>query len=183
MTSSAIASRYAGALVDVVTAHSAKDDPQAIIGQLRDFQAAMESSPGLRNAMNSPAISPARKRAVVGRLADAMQASRIVRNFLFILVDNGRVGALPGIVDTFETLLGERLGYARVDVTSAAGLDEPQRQALTSQLERLTGKRVKPRFAVDAELIGGVVARAGSTVYDGSVRGRLQALGRRLTAE
>ncbi len=60
---------------------------------------------------------------------------------------------------------------------------EPQRAALTSELERLTGRRIRMRFTVDERLIGGVVARIGSTVYDGSVRGQLASLGRRLGAE
>ena len=67
--------------------------------------------------------------------------------------------------------------------SAAREMAEPQRAALTSELERLTGKRIRMRFTVDERLIGGVVARIGSTVYDGSVRGQLASLGRRLGAE
>ena len=77
----------------------------------------------------------------------------------------------------------ERLGFARAEVSSPHELTEPQRGAINAQLERLTGKRIRVRFGVDPALIGGVVARIGSTVYDGSVRGQLQTLGRRLSTE
>ena len=79
--------------------------------------------------------------------------------------------------------MDERLGFARAEVSSPRELTESQRGAISGQLERLTGKRIRMRFAVDPALIGGVVARIGSTVYDGSVRGQLQTLGRRLSTE
>ena len=77
--------------------------------------------------------------------------------------------------------MDERLGFARAEVSSPRELTETQRGAINSQLDRITGKRIRMRFSVDPTLIGGVVARIGSTVYDGSVRGQLQTLGRRLS--
>jgi len=90
---------------------------------------------------------------------------------------------LAEALDAFDLLLDERLGFARAEISSARQLSEPQRDAVSHVLERLTGKRVRARFAVDRELLGGLVARIGSTVYDGSVRGQLQALAKRLSAE
>ena len=91
--------------------------------------------------------------------------------------------SLSAVLHSFELIVDERLGFARAEVTSAAELDQPQRAALNGELERLTGKRIRMRLAVDPALIGGVVARIGSTVYDGSVRGQLSSMGRRLSAE
>jgi len=79
-------------------------------------------------------------------------------------------------------VLDQRLGYARAEVASPRELNNAQRTALNATLERLTGKRIRMRFTIDESLIGGVVARIGSTVYDGSVRGQLQSLERRLMA-
>jgi F-type H+-transporting ATPase subunit delta len=79
--------------------------------------------------------------------------------------------------------MDERLGFARAEVSSPRELTETQRGAINAQLEHVTGKRIRMRFAVDPGLIGGVVARIGSTVYDGSVRGQLLTLGQRLTTE
>ena len=75
------------------------------------------------------------------------------------------------------------MGLVRADVTSARDLTDEQQRAVQAELGRLTGKRIRMEYAVDPELIGGLVARIGSTVYDGSVRGQLDALRRRLTAE
>jgi F-type H+-transporting ATPase subunit delta len=183
MTSSALASRYANALADVVTAPTAGADPQRAAAELRSFGDALAASPALHGALTSPAVPPSRKRAVVGRIADALGLSRIPRNFLLVLVDHRRIAALADVLDRFELLIDERLGFTRAHIRSAREMDERQRALLIAELERLAGKRVRPRFDVDESLIGGAVAKIGSTVYDGSVRTRLEGLGRRLAAE
>lgn len=183
MTSSAIASRYANALVDVVTGRTAPLDPQQAVRELRSFADALAASDALQNALISPAVPPGRKRAVVGRIADTLGLSRVIRNFLFVLIDHRRTPATRDIAETFELAVDEWLGFTRADIRSAQEMPDVQRAALVERLERLTGKRVRPRFAVDPELIGGAVARIGSTVYDGSVKAQLQNMGRRLAAE
>ena len=183
MTRSAIATRYANALADVVTASGSPLRPPDAVSELRVFESALASSAELRNALITPAVPGRQKRAVVGRIADALELSRIARNFLYVLIGHRRIAALPEIIHRFELILDERLGFARAEVASAGELAEPQRAALNAALERLTARRLRMRFAVDERLIGGVVARIGSTVYDGSVRGWLESLGRHLSAE
>jgi F-type H+-transporting ATPase subunit delta len=183
MTNSAVATRYANALADVVTGPNSAIKPADAVTELRSFQATVAGSPELHNALITPAVPTARKRAVVGRIADMLQLSRISRNFLMILIDHRRIAALGAMVDAFEIVLDERLGFARAEVLSATELNDSDRQALSAELERLTGKKIRTRFGVDGSLIGGVVARIGSTVYDGSVRAQLQSIERRLSAE
>lgn len=190
MTLSAVATRYAKALADVTTAAGGlrpelRPDlsPDAALSQLRAFESALAASRELENALTTPAVPGSRKRAVVGRIADLLQLSPIARNFLFVLIDHRRIALLGAILTSFDLIVDERLGFARAEVTSPRELTETQRGAVNAQLERITGKRVRMRYAVDPALIGGVVARIGSTVYDGSVRGQLQTLGRRLGTE
>jgi F-type H+-transporting ATPase subunit delta len=183
MTISAVASRYANALADVVTAAGSGVPAEDALAELRSFEDALRSSPELHNALTTPAVPTGRKRAVVGRIAEVLKLSRITRNFLFVLVDHRRIGELEGILHSFEIIADERMGFARAEIASARDLTEAQRTALHAQLERMTGKRIRMRFTVDGSLIGGVVARIGSTIYDGSVRGQLDSLGRRLAAE
>ena len=183
MTLTAVAARYANALADVVAAPSSPLRPEEAVAQLRAFESVLASSAELRNALITPAVPGSRKKAVVGRLADQLKLARITRNFLFVLVDHRRMAALTEIVHSFELTVDERLGFARAEVTSAADLSETLRTSLSAQLERLTGRRIRARYEVDPALIGGVVARIGSTVYDGSVRGQLDSLERRLSAE
>lgn len=181
MTLSAVATRYANALADVITAGG-----PALAGvprELRSFEAALNASQELQNALETPAVPAARKRAVVGKLGDVLQLGKISRNFLFVLIDKRRIASLSAILHSVELILDERAGFARAAVTSARELSEAQRAALNGQLERLTGKRIRMDFSVDGGLIGGVVARIGSTVYDGSVRGQLESLERRLVTE
>jgi F-type H+-transporting ATPase subunit delta len=182
MTHSAVATRYANALADVVTT-GAGTAAEATLGELRAFESVLGSSAELQNALTSPAVPPSRKRAVVGRLADNLKLSRVTRNFLYVLIDHRRIASLADIVQSFETVADERLGFARADVSTAREIAEPQRKQLNAQLERLSGKRIRARYSVDDSLIGGVVARIGSTVYDGSVRGQLNSLGKRLSTE
>jgi F-type H+-transporting ATPase subunit delta len=183
MTLSAVAARYANALADVVTAPAAPISPQNAVAELRAFEAALESSRELREVLATPSVPGSRKKAVIGRIAEGLGISRVPRNFLYVLVDHRRIGSLAAIIRQFEEVVDEHLGFARAAVTSAEPLGDPQRAALNAQLERLTGRKIRMSFAVDPALIGGALARIGSTVYDGSVRGQLASLERRLTAE
>jgi F-type H+-transporting ATPase subunit delta len=182
MTHSALASRYARALVDVVTGPKSTVDPHQVQQGLLNFLEVFQGSAELRNALMSPSVPPVRKRAVVTRLSERLGASPVARNFLFVLADHRRFAMLAEILEAFGLLLDERLGFARADVISARDLNQTQRDTVSRQLERLAGKKVRTRFAVDPDLVGGLVTRIGSTVYDGSVRGQLQALGKRLAA-
>jgi F-type H+-transporting ATPase subunit delta len=182
MISPAIASRYASALVDVVTGPAGMDAAQSS-GQLRAFEAVLASSAELRNVLASPAVTSARKRAVVRQLTDRLGAAKIVRNFLLVLTDHRRLPGLSQVIDSFEVQLDERLGFVRAELQTASELDERQKAALVEGLSRFSGKKVRAQFAVETSLIGGVVAHIGSTLYDGSVRGQLTSLARRLAAE
>lgn len=183
MTLSAVAARYANALADVVTAKTSSLSPEQAVAELRAFEASLRESPELHNALTTPAVAGSRKKAVVGRIGDILKLSRITRNVLFVLIDHRRIASLGDIVTQFEEVVDARLGFARAQVISATELNESDQRALNTQLERLTGKRIRMRFATDPALIGGAVARIGSTVYDGSVRGQLATLERRLSAE
>jgi len=181
MTLTAVATRYASALADVVTAARSPLKPEQAAAELRAFETTLQGSPELRHALVTPAVPASRKRAVVGHIAGLLQLSPIARNLLFVLVDRRRMTSLAAIIESFERIVDERMGFARAEIVAAREMSAAQRAAVNAQLERLTGKHVRMRFAVDDGLIGGVVARIGSTVYDGSVRGELQSLKRRLS--
>jgi F-type H+-transporting ATPase subunit delta len=170
---SAISTRYARALVDVVTEPGSGLDPQIAMEQLRQSAAMIATSDDLRNALLSPAVSPSRKRAVIAKLINVHVK---IRNFLYVVIDHRRVHEIPSIVEAFEVLLDEHLGFVRADVSSARELTEAQRAALEIQLTRMAGKKAKLKFQTDPALVAGVVARVGSTVYDGSVKGQLERL-------
>lgn len=173
----AIASRFARALADILTAPEAADD--AVV-KLRAFSQLQESSPELKNILVSPAVPPRKKRAAVSRFADLLGFSPVLKNFLYVLIDHRRTAMLEEILTSLEAQLDERRGIVRADVHSAHPLDDGQRQEIEAALRRVTGKQVFGQYSVDESLIGGLVARVGSRVYDGSVRGQLQVMRSRL---
>ncbi len=177
----AVASRYARALADLVLDPGKGIAPEAAAAQLAAFEQAVSASPDLRNILLSPAVTPARKRAVVARLSEPLGISRLVRNFLYVLIDRRRTAMLDEVREAFQTLIDERTGAVEAHVMTARPLSEDQRQAVARRLGQVTGKQVRCKFSLEEELIGGVVTRIGSTIYDGSVRGQLDALRRRLT--
>lgn len=173
----AIASRFARALADIVTAPEAADDA---VGKLRAFEDLQRSSPELRNILISPAVSARKKKAAVTRFAAELGFSPILKNFLFVLIDHRRTAMLGEIIASLEAQLDERRGIVRAKIHSARPLEAAQRQEVEAALGRATGKQVFGQYAVDESLLGGLVARVGSRVYDGSVRGQLQAMRVRL---
>jgi F-type H+-transporting ATPase subunit delta len=176
----ALAFRYARALADLVLEPGSAAEPQGIAAEIESFQRTLEAWPDLRLALESPTVPAARKRAVVGRLAECLPLSDLIRRFLFVLIDHRRVELLGDVHEAFQAVIDERLGLVRADVASARILGPEERRRILATLGRLTGLQARADFRVEPELIGGVVARIGSTVYDGSIRGQLQGLKQRL---
>jgi len=173
---SAVSSRYARALVDVVTEPGSSINPDTATEQLRQLAAMIATSDDLRNALLSPAVAPSRKRAVVAKLTEPLQIHAKIRNFLYVVIDHRRVHEIPSIVEAFEFFIDEHLGFVRADVSSATPLTAAQQASLETQLTRMAGKQAKVKFQTDPALVAGVVARVGSKVYDGSVKGQLERL-------
>lgn len=178
---SAAANRYARALVDVVTSPGVAN-AHAVAAELKVFNALLTDNAELRVVCATPAIPAAQKMAVIDKLAPLAGLSNIARNFLKVVLGRDRMGDLTEIIEGFETLLNERLGIAIAEITSARPLDEAEKQQLAAALKARTGRQVQVTYAQDPGLIAGVVARIGSTVYDGSVRGQLDRLRTELTA-
>ena len=181
MISSAVVNRYANALADVVLSPESGVEPPQVMEQLRAFHAIVESSSDLRSVLASPAIPVARKRAIIKDIAGKLELAAIVRNFVLVVSDHRRAAAMAQIIDAFEILVDERLGFVRAEVRSAFELTNDQQGELSGKLGGLAGAQVRMRFAVDPDLIGGVTARIGSKVYDGSVRGQLATIRMRLS--
>jgi len=154
--------------------------PGDAAAQVRAFAQVVAESHDLRNVLTSPSVSLPRKRAVISKIADVQGCARLVRNFLLVLSDHRRLDALTEVASAFEVIVDERLGFARASIESAQPLRPEQQDALVRKIAEMTGKNVRPTYAVKPDLVGGVVVNVGSKVYDGSVRGQLAAIGRLL---
>ncbi len=174
------ASRYARAFADVVLgAHVPADQVNT---QLNDFLSVLTESADLRQALFNPALAVDVRVKVIDALAPRLDLSGEVRNFLAVLLRHERMSAVEEIVAAFRAEMNRRQGISEVEVISARRLDADERHQMEQQVARLAGTRVRARFREDNGLIGGAVVKIGSTIYDGSVRGRLDRMKQELMA-
>jgi F-type H+-transporting ATPase subunit delta len=149
---SAVASRYARALVEVILEQ--KIDAEVARQQLRSIVEAVHESDELRRVWDSPAISPEQKRAVLDAIANQMGTVKPIRNFIAVLIDHRRIGMLDDMLRQFETELDAQLGFTEVEVSSARPLSAEEKRELESRVESMTGKKVRTRYVTDPELAG-----------------------------
>jgi len=168
----AVSSRYARAFADVVSMH--KLDPAKTAQDLEQMAAMLDSSSDLRNIWESPSVPQPQKLKVLDQLAAQAGYVKQTRNFLAVLIDQRRMGLLKEITALFKSELNERMGFAEAQVTSARELSAEERTSLEAQVAKATGKTIRAKYAQDPNVLGGAVVRVGSTIYDGSVRGKLQ---------
>lgn len=176
----AFVSRYAQAFLDVVT--DAKLDAAAIDGQLTDFLATWNGSRELREYFVNPAVPALQKVAFLDTLNKLLKLSKELRNLLAVLIDNDRIGQVDEVAIAYRKLLQQQLGIRQAEIVTARELTAAEREALMVEVGKLAGAKVDATFKLNATILGGTVVRIGSTVYDGSVRGRLDRLKEALTA-
>ena len=175
-----VARRYATALADVVTA---RGEAQEVPKELRDWEAMMQSNSQLLEVFRNPTIPYEQKRKVLNTLIDRTSVRPTTANFLQLLLQNHRLPDLDEVNKRFAKVLDERSGVVSAEVTTARSVPESSQEALRSKLTAMTGKRVRLTFTTNEELIGGIMTRIGSTIYDGTVRNQLQRVRERLVGK
>lgn len=173
MSTETIARRYSIALADVVLETGEAETVKAeleILGKL------FAESVDLQAVFTNPSIVHSKKVKVLDALIAKTKPSKTTANFLKVLLHNGRISELVHINEKFASVLEERSGAVTAQITSARELPDAERAEFEKTLSKLTGKRVNVNYAINTDIIGGVVARIGSTVYDGSVRSKLETL-------
>lgn len=177
--SMAIASRYARALADVL---GPKGDYGAISKELEEFATIWRESEDLRQVLISPTIPVEQKRSVLEAILERLGTSPTAGNFLRVLLVNYRMSLLEEVLQAFRKVANERLGIVEVQVLFAQDLTSDEEEALRGKFAELTGKIVEMKFRREEKLLGGVQARVGSTIYDGSAQGYLERLRGQLTS-
>lgn len=176
----AFVARYAEAFADVVT--DVKLDTAAIDRQFSDFLSTWEGSPELRTFFVNPAVPSLQKIAILDKLNAKLGMQKELRNLLAVLIHNDRIGHVAEVAAAYRSILQRQLGIRPAEIVTARELNGDERTALVAELATLAGAKIDPSFRLDASILGGAVVRIGSTVYDGSVRGRLDRLKEALTA-
>jgi F-type H+-transporting ATPase subunit delta len=176
----AFVARYACAFADVVTQE--KLDTAALDRQLDDFLATWEASVELRELFVNPAVAAVQKVAVLDQMNAKLKLQKELRNLLAVLINNDRIGEVKDVAAAYRAEMQERHGIRPVEIVTARELGEKDRGALVAGVGKLAGAEIQASFKLDESILGGTVVRIGSTVYDGSVRGRLDRLKEVLTA-
>jgi F-type H+-transporting ATPase subunit delta len=151
-------------------------DPKKVGEELDAFEALLGEAPALRRALVNAAIAPARKQAVLTELVRLAPVSPVLRQFLALLASNDDFSLLPHITEDYRVRLLKHLQVVTAEVTSAVPLPADRHAAIGRRIREVTGREVRMSTATDPALIGGVVAKIGSVVYDGSVRRQLERL-------
>jgi F-type H+-transporting ATPase subunit delta len=175
-----VARRYATALADVVTA---RGEAQEVKEELAAWAEMMQANEQLLEVFRNPTIPYEQKRKVLDALIERSRVRPTTSNFLQVLLQNHRLAELSEVNKRFAQILDERSGVVSAEVTTARPVAQSSQDALRTKLTAMTGKSVRLSFTTDEELIGGIVTRIGSTIYDGSVRNQLQQVRERLAGK
>jgi F-type H+-transporting ATPase subunit delta len=171
------AARYARALFDVALKEGNLDQ---IEQDLAAFGALLEEHASLRSTLLNPAVPVSPKRGIVDALAARLLAAPAVRKLLVLLAERDRLALVPLVVEAWRARVMDHRQVVRADVVTATPLAEEKLRALEAGLAEATGKRVSVTARTDPAIVGGVMARVGSIVYDGSVTGQLRRLKEKL---
>lgn len=170
----AFVSRYARAFLDVVTA--AHLDTAALDKQLADFEATWDGSLELQTFFQNPAVTALQKVGILDKLNAKLGLQKELRNLLAVLINNDRIGHVHEVAAAYRKELQEQLGIRQAEIVTARELNSEERNQLIAGVGKLAGAQIQADFKLDGSILGGVVVRIGSTVYDGSVRGQLDRL-------
>ena len=162
---------YARALFEAARDRNRVD---AVREELGDFVAAQRDVPELRELLRNPQLDPRVKASALGELLGGEE--ELVRNFLLLLVEKGRVAEIEEIAREFERLVAQAEGILDVELTTAVELSDEEARGVIEQIAQASGRKVAATRSVDPDLIGGIVLQAGSMRLDASVRGRLDRL-------
>ena len=180
MSVQTVARRYATALADVVIA---RGEAQEVQKELADWAEMMQSNEQLLLVFRNPTIPYEQKRKVLNTLIERTRVRPTTANFLQVLLQNHRLAELSEVNKRFTQILDERSGVVSARVTTARPVPQSSQEALRAKLATMTGKSVRLSFATDEDLIGGIVTRIGSTIYDGSVRNQLERVREKLAGK
>ena len=173
MQAGSLARRYARALMEIAVDKNLVDKLGA---DLRGLAQAMKTAPELAEVLASTSHPRAARRRVLDAIAQRLGAHDVIKTFTYLLLDKERLAAIPDISRELDVMIEARAGKVQAEVTSAVPLTPAQLAQITTTLEKLSGKKIVLSKKEDPSLLGGVVAKVGDVVYDGSLRTQLRTL-------
>ena len=171
MVSGSLARRYAKAVFELGNKQGNLDK---IGGDLRSLAKAWKEAPELETTLASPAIRRIERKKILDAIMQRIGVTPTTTNLMYILLEGERMASVPAIARELAAMIEAKAGRIAAEVVSAKPLDPAQLSQITASLEKLSGKKVSVTHREDADLLGGVVAKVGDTVYDGSLRTQLR---------
>jgi F-type H+-transporting ATPase subunit delta len=171
---------YARALADVVI--DRKLDANRVTSELNSLEGFLRESVNLRTIWDTPSVALEQKLKLLDAIAKKAGLLPEIRNFTAVLISNGRIHAFDQIAKAAIQQINERFGFADAEIVCTRELGAEEKHRLEAQVATTTGKKLRVRYSMDERLMGGVLVKVGSTVYDGSVRGQLQRIREQLAA-
>jgi F-type H+-transporting ATPase subunit delta len=178
MTNKTAATRYARAVLDVALKEQA--NPEQIERELADFTSLLDAQPLLKRVLLNPAVPVPRKRAATAALLERASVTPIVSKLLLLLAERDRLILMPDLVAAYRDRLADYRKIVRAEVTTATPLTPERVQQIQKSLADVTGRTVTLQTRVDPTIVGGLIAKVGSVVYDASVTRQLEKLKQRL---
>ncbi len=175
----AFAARYARAFAQA--ARTSGIDLIAAQGQLTGFAATLANSRELRDVLMNPSLATDQKLRVIDAIAERLNMTRPVRNFLAVIMDHQRLAEMDDILAEYAAVADTNAGVTEVEIFSARPLAEEERNHLLVKAGELANSRINASFREDASLLGGAVLKVGSTIYDGSLKAQLAIMKQRLS--
>lgn len=173
MSLQTVARRYASALADVVVERKEEREVQQEVDQ---WASMIEANPRLKEVFANPTVAYDEKRKILEELISRTRVRPTTASFLRVLLRNQRLSQLRDVAERFAQVLDERGGMVSASVTTAKPIPEDLKNQVRETLMAATGRSVRVTFNTDETIIGGLVARIGSTIFDGSVQNRLERL-------
>jgi F-type H+-transporting ATPase subunit delta len=173
MGATGLAGRYATALFDLAETDKQLDRVADDLGQLANM---IESSADLTRLIRSPVIARDDQGRAMAEILKKAGMGELTRNFVGVVARNRRLFALPSMITAYQSLLAARRGEATAEVVSARELTKKQLEAIAAQLKKAIGSKVSVSTRIDAGLLGGLVVKVGSRMFDSSLRTMLQRL-------
>lgn len=180
MIISSVSLKYARALADVALENRIHEQ---VLRELSAVDQLLKTHKDLRETFANPAIPLAAKRGIMEELGRRMSLSKVVVNFVLVLLEKARIHQFEQMAGAYQRVLDERQGIIQADVFSVQAVNDSVKRRLHDAVSGLTGKRVKMNYQQDASLIGGIKMQIGSTVFDGSIRTQLEEIRKRLAME
>ncbi len=165
-----VARRYAKALFELATEAGSLE---SVVTEMTRVAETYEANNELQRALDNPLVALDAKRAILTDLAVGLNVSPLVKHTLLLLGDRRRAKALSAVARALGELADKKKGIVRAEVTSAVNLPDAYYDRLKSQLERVTGKKITIDRRIDTAILGGVIARIGDRIFDGSLQSRL----------